>query len=446
LLRISKEPISFLSRGAFINIIDLEFEDNKHLSGISENEISMFIELANDIEYLLNNDVPNKPKNWFVGQYKNRLMELGLCTVNGIVNINEIFKQFVGYYGDNMLKTFNFNIYAVDKTNWIKYLLRSQQIIVHPLKHILLSRFLGIKIDELFNKKLEYKPFGESGWPCLNKICPNYLTPIIKEVKVRYNSHAKKPVGEFTCECGFTYLRVGPDSSEEDRNRIGKVKELGWLWERELTSLLKKGLSLNVIESRLYTSQKTIKKYASKLGFNDYLNSRCKVKDYKDNLEKVRIKELKRDRKIEEFRIIWLKLREENPDKGANELRMMDINLQDYLLKNDRQWIYNHYPTKKKRTTGGAVVDWNSKDEEVIQKVKIAVDDIKNAIGRPKKITITLIGKKIGLSQFLYSNINRLPKTEEYIENAIDTNKSYQIRKVKWAVQELMNEGEGVIW
>lgn len=446
LLMISKEPISFLSRSAFMNIIDLEFEDNKYLGRISKTEIGIFIELANDIEYLLNTKVPNKPKNWFVGQYKNRLMELGLCTVNGIVDINEVFKQFVGYYGDNLLTTFNFNIYAVDKTNWIKYLLRNQKLIVHPFKHILLSKFLGIKINELFSKKIEYKPFGDSEWPCLNKICNNYLKPIIKEVKIRHNSHAKRPVGEFKCECGFTYLRIGPDKSEEDRYKVGKVKELGWLWEQKLTTLLRKGLSLNTIEKKLSTSQNTIKKYAEKLGFNDYLNSRCRVKNTIKKSEKEELKMEKRNSKIEMFRLKWIKTREENPEKSITELRLMNISLQDYLLKNDREWLYDNYPPKKKRTTGGAVVDWDKKDIEVFQKVKDAIENIKNSTGRPKKITITLIGKKIGMVQFLYSNIDRLPMTKEFIDNAVDTNKSYQIKKVKWAVEELMNEGEGVKW
>lgn len=446
LLLISKEPISYFSRNAYISVMDIEFAENKYLCDVGDGEKEAFICLTNDIEYLLNNQVPNRSKKWFVNQYKVRLMELGLSTPNGIVDINEVFKQFIVYYGDNFLEIFNFNIYSVDKTNWIKYLLRNQNYIVHPLKHILLSRFLGIKINDLFKRKLEYKPFGDGEWPCLNKICSHYLKPSIKEVKIGYNSHAKKPVGEFKCECGFTYLRIGPDKCEEDKYKVGKVKELGWLWENQLISLLQKGLSLNTIEKKLSTSQNTIKKYASKLGFNDYLNYRCRVKSSINKSEKEQLKIEKRNLKIEKFRLRWIKLRKENPEKSITELRLMDVNLQDYLLKNDKEWLQDHYPHKKKRTSGGAVVDWDKKDLEVLEKVKVAIDDIKNASGRPKKVTITKIGKKVGMAQFLYSNIDRLPKSKEYIQNAIDTNKSYQIKKVKWAVQELMKEDEGVKW
>ncbi len=445
-LQISKETISYYARNSYINVMDIEFVVNKYLGDISEIQKELFLSLTKDIEYLLNNQVINRSKDWFVDQYKVRLKELGLCTPKGIVDINEVFKQFIDYYGDNFLQVFDFNIYAMDKTNWIKYLLRNQKHIVHPLKHILLSRFLGIEISDLFMKKLEYKPFGSEEWPCLNKICRHYLKLSVKNVTIKYNSHKKKPVGEFKCECGFTYLRIGPDSNEDDRYKIGKVKELGWLWEQELIKLLKEGLSLNAIENRLNTSQKTIKKYAAKLGFDGYLNSRCKVRDYSDKKLKEQLKEEKKNRKIEEFRERWLKLRGDNPHKGANELRLMDINLNDYLLKHDREWLYDHYPPKKKRITGGAVVDWDKKDEEVLKSVRVAVDQIRNSEGRPKKITVTLIGKKIGMTQFLLNNIDRLARSKEFIENVIDTNKSYQIKKVKWAIQELIKEGEGVKW
>lgn len=445
-LQISKEPISYYSRNAYINVMDIEFVANKYLGDINKREKELLLSLTIDTEYLLNNHVINRPKQWFVDQYKVRLKELGLSTPKGIVDINEVFNQFIVYYGDNFLQIFDFNIYAVDKTNWIKYLLRNQKHIVNPLKHIILSRFLGIDISDLFKKKLEYKPFGNGEWPCLNKICNHYLKPSVKDVTITYNSHAKKPVGEFKCECGFTYLRMGPDSNEDDRYKIGKVKELGWLWEQELTLLLKEGLSLNAIENRLNTSQKTIKKYAAKLGFDGYLNSRCKVRDYSDKKLKEQLKEEKKNRKIQEFRERWLKLREDNQGKGANELRLMDINLNDYLLRNDREWIYNHYPPKKKRVSGGAIVDWGKKDIEILERVKGAINDIESYPDRPRKITRTIIGKKISMAQFLLNNIDRLAISKEFIQNSIDTNKSYQIKKVKWAIQELIKDGEGVKW
>lgn len=73
-------------------------------------------------------------------------------------------------------------------------------------------------------------------------------------------------------------------------------------------------------------------------------------------------------------------------------------------------------------------------DLDILEKVKVAVAEIENETGRPKKVTITLIAKKIKMKSSLLNNIDRLPKTKEFISEEIDTNKSYQVKKVKWDI------------
>lgn len=46
----------------------------------------------------------------------------------------------------------------------------------------------------------------------------------------------------------------------------------------------------------------------------------------------------------------------------------------------------------------------------------------------------------------LLNNIDRLPKTKEFINAVIDTNKSCQIKKVNWSMDELIKPGGGVRW
>lgn len=51
-------------------------------------------------------------------------------------------------------------------------MVRNQSYVVNPLRHIPLIRFIGVNIKDIFNKRIEYKPFGDSPWKCFNKICP----------------------------------------------------------------------------------------------------------------------------------------------------------------------------------------------------------------------------------------------------------------------------------
>ena len=422
-LQRSKVPFSFYSN-RFIQLdqIDfIEFNENK----IIQDNLQKFISIKEDCEFILNNEVSNKEIEWFSNQYKNRLRQLNLCTPKGVVNINQVKSRFVDFYGKDMLSLFELDTFNEYGTNWIKYIIRNKKYVLNPLKHIMFIKFLGIGIRDIFNKKIEYKPFGDGPWPCMNKICDNYRKKVIDDVEISYNSKKKSPVGKFKCDCGYTYSRVGPDKSEEDLYRIGKVIEMGSLWEDRLEGLIIRKASLNYIERALETSQRTIKKYAIRLGYTDYVKKRCKVGKITILEEKKAKKELDKKLKINEYRETWLNLRTENPKYTITKLREMNIAAQDYLYRHDREWLYKNYPEKSKRTEANQLVNWKKRDLDILEKVKVAVVEIENEIGRPKKITITWIAKKIKMESLLLNNIDRLPKTKEFINEVVDINKSY---------------------
>lgn len=411
-LKRSKKPFSFYSNN-FIRIDEMEFVDFKEIKIIEDN-INMFISLANDCYFILNNDVDNKDIEWFNEQYKNRLKQLNLCTPKGIVKINEVKSRFVDFYGEDVLSLFNLDTFNEEGTNWIKYIIRNKRYVLNPLKHIMFIRFLGLDIIGIFTKRIEYKPFGYGPWPCMNKVCNNYRKIVIDTIEISYNSKKKSPVGRFRCDCGYTYSRVGPDKSEEDLYIVGKVIKMGSLWEKKLEGLILKGYSLNYIESILETSQKTIKKYAIKLGYIDYVKKRCKLDEVARVEEKKAKKELNKKLKIKEYRLIWLRLIDENPNMNITQLRESNITVQDYLYRNDREWLYNTYPKKTVRRRGNHLVNWKKRDIEILEEVKIVIKDINS--DNSNTITLTSIGKLICKRGYLINNIERLPLTNSYIK------------------------------
>lgn len=411
-LKKSKKTFSFYSN-RFISLDEMNFIDLDEDKVIKEN-IDMFISIANDCEFLLNNDIDNKKIEWFRNQYKNRLKQLNLCTPKGIVNINEVKSKFVDFYGEDVLSLFNLDKFNEEGTNWIKYIIRNKRYVLNPLKHIMFIKFLGIDIREIFSIKIEYKPFGNGPWPCMNKICDNYKKKAINEVEISYNSKKKRPVGKFKCECGYTYSKVAEGDSDD--HSVGKIIQMGWLWEAKLRTLINQDFSLNYIERELKTSQKTIKKYALKLGYQDYVYRRSKVKERISKEEKDTIKRHKKISKIEEYRKIWLDLIKQNPNMSITQLRESNIKIQDYLYRNDREWLYKNYPERTKRTSGNILVDWDERDREILEKVKNAVDKLYNEGDIPNEITLTYIGKIINKESFILTNIGRLPLTDLYIK------------------------------
>src|SRR5260370_29319519 len=122
--------------------------------------------------------------------------------------------------------------------NWLVRLVRKPENAQHPLHHMLLIHFLGHSVETFFNIPSADHPFGEGPWPCLNPASNHYQQFRIQQCRVDYSQHVHgRPVGTFSCACGFTYVRIGPDGSLEDRFKLSKVKSFGRLWVERLQLL-----------------------------------------------------------------------------------------------------------------------------------------------------------------------------------------------------------------
>lgn len=440
LLNESALPISYYHKKEYVIAKDeicLQRQEEKYFS---DKEFIMLLEISKRIEYVLNNKFIHRNSEWFIGQYKNRLMQKGLATSNGVVNMRAFIGGFINYYGKKVLGAFEADLNIDDKTNWLKDMVRVRGISRQPIRHILLSQFLDIDIHELFNEKIEYKPFGDAPWPCLNYVCKNYMKPVIKEVNVKHNSKHNSPIGTFKCSCGFTYVRKGPDKNKEDRLKVGYIKEFGGIWESKLKELILQGHSFKEIERRMGSYNETLKKYAIKLGLNDYVKERCEViPEVSDKIEKG-IDIVKRNL----LRSQWVDLRKQYPSYSNVQLRRINNNLYDWLIRLDKEWMIEHSPVKRKPKAEKERINWHERDTEILEKVKGVTDELLNSKWQPQKITTSLIGRKLGIKSCLFSNMDRLPKTKEYINSVIEDSKTYQLRKAKWAVKELESEGEEI--
>lgn len=392
--------------------------------------ISKYIQVVDNVDKLLNNRYPNKPPEWFFSQYIERLKLMGLANTNGSVRQKELREQFIEFYGESLLKIVQSTINDSD-SSWLSMMVRKSRKTVHPIRHLLLVQFLGITLEELWNEETDYQPFGESPFLCLNAGADHYLQPVITEVSIRYDSKIKRPVGTFICSCGFVYARKGPDSSEDDRYKVGRVKEFGEVWESKLKELFQMNLSMREIARRLKVDVNTVKKYGQKLG-----ETKAElVHNSKDNL-------INKD----SFRNEWLDLQKQYPEKSKTELRKVNNSLYAWLYRNDREWLNSNSPKKKQITTVNNRVDWDKRDVEILELVKAIVDEILNSSDKPERITISRVGKKIGKLSLLEKHLFKLPRTNGYLLQHIESVRDFQIRRIKWAIKECEREGYDVQW
>ena len=400
--------------------------------------LEKMIILARDIDFLLNNIFANKTLEWFRDQYLNRLKELGFANINGRIKQKDLLKNFVDYYGHKFLKLLQSDIDIYSDCNWLTDILRRKNKTSHPIRHLLLIRFLNISIEDLFNLKLEYKPFGHGPWPCLNPAADHFLKSVVTDIKIKYGVDSKSPLGIFTCSCEFSYMRTGPDTEEGDKYKITKTLAFGSVWEAKLKELIEMKLSLRETARQLQVDPATIKKYAKKLGLKTYWQERSPVTDEKiDNTENT----VNENDKQKIYRQGWLDLMRQYPNKSKTELRRINGALYTWLYRNDREWLNRNSPQFRATVNINSRVDWEQRDEEILDRVKAAVAEMLATDRKPQRITISAVGSKAGIRPLLEKHLNKLPKTKAYLEEHTESIRDYQLIRIKWAIQELQNEG-----
>ena len=420
----------------------------------SQRAIAQLVNLAQDIAQLLENNYPSHTLEWFTKRYQTLLIERGYANVSGRVKHEKFIDDFLYFYNmgrtyqasgatpgvlSSFLEILDSSVAYEDKSNWLTQIVRKHRKVFHPIRHLLMIRFLGKSIDSFFQNNKQYRPFGKSPWLCLNAAADHYLQPVITDLEISHCLESKKPLGTFSCDCGMIYSRSGEDKTEEDKLRIGRVITYGRVWEDKLKELVKvKKLGLRATARELRVDPNTIKRYVALLNLTpSWTKNKLQIKPKTViSSDEENIKQQKRD--------VWLKLQQKNPKLSKTDIRKLTPDVYTWLYRHDRQWLNNNSPKLKQPIASTNKVDWNTRDTEVLSQVKSAVDELLNK-DKPVRITISRIGASLGLKALLEKHLDKLPQTLAYLESVTETVEDFQIRRIKWAVEELDRQGEEVM-
>jgi hypothetical protein len=349
-------------------------------------------------------------------------------------------KSFKYYFGDEFLNIVKSPVQIDDESNWLAMIVRKHRKTFHPIRHLLMVEYLGLNLRELFELKQEVKPFGKGPWPCLNAGAEHYMKSIVDDLKITYDSKSKKIIGTFTCSCGYVYSRSGPDVDENDRYKIGRIKNFGEVWENKLKELINKKLGLRAIARELRVDPKTVEKYANKLG----LELCWKSKETNEFLEVTIISSNNNFDTKKDYQNKWLSLIKELPGKSKTELRKMDNGLYTWLYRNNKEWLNSNSPKATNNISINRRINWNDRDGEILMEVKAVVESMLNSCEKPERITVSKIGKKIGRLSLLEKHLDRLPLTKSYVDKSVESIDEFRKRRILWAIKTLKREGEEV--
>jgi hypothetical protein len=404
-------------------------ENYKKYSG---DELNKIFFIAKNAEKLLNNNFERKSIKWFCNQYINVLKKIGYASVNGKVKQKDLIRNFKEYYGEELLLLFQSNFNVESENNWLSDLVRRKNKTTHPLRHLLFIQFLGITLEELFNKEIEYKPFGNGPWPCLNPAAEHFKEDVINYVDIRYSFDTKKPIGSFACSCGFIYTRTGSDVDHDARFRIGKVQSYGQVWKQKLRDLVLNGKSIYEISKILDVDPATVKKYI------DITFGTPPCQDISGNCTEVYISDDVENNKKNE----WLTLIQQYPDKSKTELRKLKPALYTWLYRNCKEWLSENSPKKVEFRYENSRVNWEERDNKILMLAREKVQEILKREGKPKRITISIIGSELGIRPLLGKHLDKLPMTEKYLNEQTESITEFQHRRIDWAIKELNEEGK----
>lgn len=144
----------------------------------------------------------------------------------------------------------------------------------------------------------------------------------------------------------------------------------------------------------------------------------------------------------DEMRKKWLKIIKENPEASRTELKEIGKGVHTWIFKHDRDWYEKVSPPKRKKEVQRNFIDWEKRDEECLKMTKKAVQEILEYEGKPVRVCKATIRRHLGLNTWF--NNSKLIKTNEYINRVKEDTTSYRIRKIRWAIDEMLEKGEKI--
>lgn len=384
-------------------------------------------------------------------KYRAILSLRGFLTARGSIREQELFKAFEEYYSQELLSFLQCNFRIAGERlrgQWLGRIFNQSESIRHlallPLYHLLTIRFLGFTLKTILSQEIvPFAPFSTGPWPCLNPVCEHFQQRVISSFCIPDLNKKGIVVGRFSCQCGYTYSRSGPDSSPEDAFRKGSVLSYGPVWDAKFIELWRDstvskskmgsilGITRNTLDSHARRLQLPIPRYATSSVTEEKIPQR-----------------MGKDR--EWYRQQWLTLVENSPGESTQVLTRKAKGVVSWLRLHDLEWFRENRPVRKKNTKkevhsiqsqsgnqGGGIF----KDRDAL--LAVAVRQVFNNLvleqGPPKRVSKIRICQEIPeLRRILITQ--EAPLTAQVLREVTETYEAFSLRRIDWALHQYMEE------
>lgn len=412
---------------------------------IDEKEFShqIYIDLALEAKWLLSQENISLNQGELRERYYNFLLKKGFAFFNGKIRSSKLIEAFIQFYDPKLLRELGCPLEYSRKT-WLPKLIDKTyaNVLYHPIRHLLLLKFLSITAKQIFTEFVEFRPFQPPPYPCLNVASSHYKDLRVYKYQIFDNLSKKnkvhRPVAIFTCDCGFSYQRAGPDSNPNDNFKYDFVRNYGDVWESKLAhDWSNLDLSLAEIARRFETSACLITRHAIRLDLPINTEGTRKAEGY----ARYQNPDLYLEKRLTENRQKWLNLIREHSKLSRRELCNKFPTLYLWLQKNDSLWFENHLPKFQRVYRKTDILKWEEIDNELFEKVQDICEEIRNE-SKLARVSITEIIRRVGYKTWLDKRHLKLPRTSQLITEKLETLEDFMLRKIELATNHYLEKEE----
>lgn len=398
--------------------VDFENEAHCHIFAIAESAVWLLDQVG------LTSD-PQAIRQ----RYLSILAEQEFASYTGSLYAAKLSSAFAKYYSPTLLETLNSSLEEDNNRNWLTRITQVNHF-VHPARHLLLIHFLGHSAKSFFALPGEAVAFGNGPWPCLNPVCKDYGKFVIYDLVLGHTRRSRrKPLGTFTCQCGFVYCRVGPDTQPTDKFRIGKIKRYGSVWEAQFRSLWSApDTNINQIAHEMDCSWITIERQARRLGLT---SAEPMVEENRTSYD------VPTPHMLLKYRQEWLDALIKYPSLGTARLQAAIPNVYSWLDRHDSAWLNLNKP--RRRSFQRRQANWEARDNDLVTKIATSVDVLRNMRERPVRITKQVIAMELGIPKnWVERDLNKLPRTAREIARFEESPEQFALRRLHSAMQNCL--------
>ena len=394
-------------------------------------EHQTLIRIARGADWLLKNYQAGNEFTGLRDNYLHHAMQLGFLTGTGRIQWRLLVEQFHQRFSPQLLQKLNCEVADKDSDHWMARILRQPRAVQAPIRHLVLMDFLGLTPAAFLQTEVPLSIFGSGPWPCMNPVCPQRGKPVITEIQQEHSHEHQRPLGVFPCPaCGQVRCRV-----------FGKGKEIAWirsygpLWDSELGRLWQDPPgSLRQMARRLEADPLTVKRHAKKAGL-PFPRKGPRMTTEKgvaisDPPLKIGTPDLTR-RRIE-----WSALREQFPSKSTAEVRALVPACYWFLYRHDRDWHSLHCPDRLVPANTEPRVNWHVRDLHLSQQVSHAKSDLLSEPGRPKRISLSALGRQLGVLAWVQKHRAKLPLTAAQLAVVVESHTDFSYRLQAWKISQ----------